>query len=170
MPELLFCSTPDFLYLSFVLSPGINEVIIIFNSATDTKKYATLQPKLFIIHPLLPLAGVLMIVGLILFSHVLTSTIAAASTAAATEMKDMELEDKMIRQELEPSETEEIEEEKEDDNTGKHEEKREEEEEQQSIDDTAGTGLEEDIMIDDNYSYDDDVPFDLPFDNIILFP
>jgi hypothetical protein len=33
-----------------------------------------------------------MIVGLILFSHVLTSTIAAASTTtAATEMKDMEL-------------------------------------------------------------------------------
>ncbi len=87
-------------------------------------------------------------------------------------MTDKELEDKAIKEELEPSEKEEIEEEKEDDNTGKQEEEREEEEEeeQQSNNDTAGTGLEEDIMIDENYSYDDDVPFDLPFDNIVPFP
>jgi hypothetical protein len=106
-----------------------------------------------------------MIVGLILFSQVLTLTIAAASTAA-TEMKDMELEDKEIKQELEPSETEEIVEEEEEDNTAKQEE-----EQERNDDDTAGTGLEEDIMIDDNYSYnDDDVPLELPFDNPMPFP
>ncbi len=81
----------------------------------------------------------------------------------------MELENKAIRQELEPSETEEIEEEEED-NTAKQEEEGEEEE-QESNDDTSGTGLEEDnITINDNYSSNDDVPFDLPFDNIIPFP
>jgi predicted nucleic acid-binding protein len=112
-----------------------------------------------------------MIVSLIVLSQVVTSTTTTTATATATsEMIDMELEDKAIKQELEPSEIEEIEEEKEDDNTWKQEEEREEEEEQQSNDDTAETGLEEDIMIDDNYSYDDDVPFDLPFDNIIPFP
>ncbi len=131
-----------------------------------------MQPKLFVIHPLLlPLVGVLMIVGLIFFSQVLASAIADASTAA-TEMKDMELEDKEIKQELEPSKTEEIKDaDEEDDNTRKQEEKREEEEEQQSNDDTAGTGLEEDnIMIDNNYSSYDDVPLELPFNNPMPFP
>jgi hypothetical protein len=105
-----------------------------------------------------------MIVGLIIFSQVLTLT------AAATEMTDMELEDKAIKQELEPSETEEIEEEEEEDNTAKQEEE-EKEEEQESNDDIAGRELEEDnITIDGNYSSDDDVPFDLPFDNMIPFP
>jgi hypothetical protein len=82
-----------------------------------------------------------LIVGLIIFSQVLSST----ATAATEMMTDMELEDKAIKQELEPSETEEIEDEKEEDNTLKQEE----EEEQESNDDTIGTGLEEDnIMID----------------------
>ena len=114
-----------------------------------------------------------MIVALIFFSQVLTSAIAAASTAAATEMKEMELEDKEIRQEFEPSKTEEIKDaDEEDDNTGKQEEKREEEEEeQQSNDDTAETGLEEDnIMIDNNYSSYDDEPLELPFNNPMPFP
>ena len=76
-----------------------------------------------------------------------------------------------IKLELEPIETEEIGDEEEKDNTAKQEEEREEEEEE-SDDDIAGTGLEEEdnITIDDNYSSDDDVPFDLPFDNMIPFP
>jgi hypothetical protein len=139
-------------------------VTIIFNSnirATNTKKYTTLQPKLFVIHLLL-LVGVL-IVGLILFSQVLTSTIAAANTA--TEMRDLEVEHKDIKQELEPNGTEEIEEE-----DGDNTVKQEEEEEQESNDDTAGTLLEEhNIIIENNYtSYDS--PFDLPFDNMVPFP
>ena len=126
-------------------------VIIIVNSnirVTNTKKYTTLQPRLFVIHHLL-LVGVL-IVGLIIFSQVFTPIPAAT----ASEMKDTEFEDKAIKQELEPMETEEI----------------GEDEEQQSDDDTARTGLEEDIMIDDNYSSDDDVPIELPFDNPMPFP
>ena len=88
------------------------------------------------------------------------------ATATDSQMKDMDLEDKAIKEELEPIETEEIEDEEED-NTAKQEE----EEEQESNDDTAGTGLEEDIMIDDNYSDDDDdVPLELPFDNPMPFP
>ena len=87
-------------------------------------------------------------------------------------MTDMELEDKAIKQELEPSETEEIEnEQKEEDNKAKQEEEGKEEEEQESNDDTVGAGLEEDnITIDGNYSSDDDVPFELPFDDIVPFP
>ena len=106
-----------------------------------------MQPRLFVIHLLL--VGVLL-VGLIIFSQVFTPIPAAT----ASEMKDMEFEDKAIMQELEPMETEEI----------------GEDEEQQTNDDTARTGLEEDIMIDDNYSYDDDVPIELPFDNSMPFP
>jgi hypothetical protein len=85
-----------------------------------------LQPKLFVIHLLLPV-GVLMIVGVIIFSQVLTSsstTTRTTATAAVTEMTDIELEDKASKQKLEPMETEEIEEQ---DNTAKQ---REEEEEQ----------------------------------------
>ena len=83
-----------------------------------------------------------------MFSQVFTPI----PTATASEMKDMEFEDKVIKQELEPSETEEIGED-EDDNIAKHEgEGEEEDEEQESNDDTAGTGSEEDFMIDDNYS------------------
>jgi flagellar biosynthesis/type III secretory pathway M-ring protein FliF/YscJ len=139
-------------------------VIIIFNSnirVTNTKKYTTLQPRLFVIHLLL--VGVL-IVGLIIFSQVFTPIPAAT----ASEMKDTEFEDKAIKQELEPMETEEIGEDA-DDNTAKQDVEGEDEE-QQSNDDTAGTGLEEDIMIDDNYSSDDDVPIELPFDNPMPFP
>jgi hypothetical protein len=110
-----------------------------------------LQPKLFVIHLLL--LGVL-IVGLTIFSQVFTSI------ATAT--------DKANKEELEPIETEEIEEDEED-NTAKQEGEGKEQE-QESNDDTAGTGLEEDIMIDDNYSYDDDVPLELPFDDPMPFP
>jgi flagellar biosynthesis/type III secretory pathway M-ring protein FliF/YscJ len=139
-------------------------VIIIFNSnirVTNTKKYTTLQPRLLVIHLLL--VGVL-IVGLIIFSQVFTPIPAAI----ASEMKDTEFEDKAIKQELEPMETEEIGEDA-DDNKAKQDVEGEDEE-QQSNDDTARTGLEEDIMIDDNYSYDDDVPIELPFDNSMPFP
>ena len=130
---------------------------------TITKVYnTTMQLKPFVIHLLV---GV-MIVSLILFSEVITLTIAAANTA--TEMRDLEVEHKDIKQELEPMETEEIGED-EDDNTAKQDVEGEDEE-QQSNDDTAGTGLEEDIMIDDNYSSDDDVPLELPFDNPMPFP
>ena len=103
-------------------------------------------------------------VGLIIFSQVFTPI----PTATASEMKDMEFEDKSIKQELEPMETEEIEEDA-DDNTAKQDVEGEDEE-QQSNDDTAGTGLEEDIMIDDNYSFDDDTPLELPFDDPMPFP
>jgi flagellar biosynthesis/type III secretory pathway M-ring protein FliF/YscJ len=122
-----------------------------------------LQPKLFVI-PLL-FVGVL-IVGLVIFSQVFTPI----PTATASEMKDMEFEDKAIKQELEPSETEEIGED-EDDNIAKHEGEGEDEE-QESNDDIAGTELDEDIMIDDNYSSDDDddVPLELPFDDPMPFP
>ena|SRR5215210_1158245 len=143
-------------------------VIIIFNSnirVINTKKYTTLQPRLFVIHLLL--VGVLT-VSFIVFSQVFT----AIPTATASEMKDMEFEDKAINQELEPMETEEIGKD-EDDNTAKQDVEGEDEE-QQSNDDTAGTGLEEDIMIDDNFSSDDDddddVPLELPFDNPMPFP
>ena len=143
-----------------------NYVIIIFNSnirVTNTKKYTTLQPRVFVIHLLL--VGVL-IVGLIIFSQVFTPIPAAT----ASEMKDTEFEDKDIEQELEPMETEEIGED-EDDNTAKQDVEGEDEE-QQSNDDTAGTGLEEaNIMIDNNYSsYVDNVPLELPFDNPMPFP
>ena len=134
-----------------------------------------MQPKLLVIRPLLPLVEVLIIVGLILFGEVLTLTIAAAaSSATATEMKDMELEDKEIKQELAPSETEEEfkDGDEEDDNTAKQEEGGKEEEQESNDDDTAETGLEEaNIMIDNNYSsYVDNVPLELPFDNPMPFP
>ena len=112
-----------------------------------------------------------MIVGLTIFSQVFTSTtITPVAATATSEMKDMELEDKAIKEELESSETEEIDEE--DDNTAKQEEEGKEEEEQENNDDTAGTGLEEDnIMIENNYtSNGDDVPLELPFDNPMPFP
>ena len=110
-----------------------------------------------------------MVVGLIIFSQVLTSTTTTATATATEMMTDMELEDKAIKQELEPSEREEIEDEDEEENNTA---KQEEEEIQESNDDTAGIGLEEEsITIDGNYSSDDDdVPFDLPFDNMIPFP
>jgi hypothetical protein len=121
-----------------------------------------LQPTLFVIHLLL--IGV-SIVGLIIFNQVFTPIPAAT----ASDMKDTEFEDKAIKQELEPMETEEIGEDA-DDNTAKQDVEGKDEE-QQSNDDTAGTGLEEDIMIDDNSSSDDDdVPIELPFDNPMPFP
>ena len=102
-------------------------------------------------------------VTLIIFSQVFTPI----PTATASEMKDMEFEDKSIKQELKPMEIEEIGED-EDDNTAKQEEEGEDEE-QESNDDTARTGLEEDIMLDGNYS-SDDVPLELPFDDPMPFP
>ena len=96
-----------------------------------------------------------LIVSLIIFNQVFTVT-------AAAEMIDIEPKDKAIKQELWPSETEEIKE----DNIEKHEE----EGEQENNGDTKRRGLEEDIMIDDNYSSNDDVPFELHFDNIVPFP
>lgn len=122
-----------------------------------------MQPKLFVIHLLL--VGI-SLVGLIDLSQVFTSI----ATATASEMKDMELEDEDIKQELEPIETEEIGDEEED-NTAKQEDEGKEEEEE-SDDDIAGTELEEDIMIDDNDSSDDDddVPLELPFDTPMPFP
>jgi hypothetical protein len=118
-----------------------------------------MQLKLLVIH--LPV-GVI-IVSLIFLGQVLTPA------PAAEEQTDIELEDKDTKQELEPSETEVIEDEdeEEEDNIAKQEE----EEIQESNDDTAGIGVEEDnIITDGNYSSDNDVPFDLPFDNMIPFP
>ena len=96
------------------------------------------------------------------------------ATATASEMKDMELEDEDIKQELEPIETEEEfkDGDEEDDNTAKQEEGGKEEEQESNDDDTAETGLEEaNIMIDNNYSsYVDNVPLELPFDNPMPFP
>ncbi len=71
-----------------------------------------------------------MIVGVIIFSQVLTSsssstTTRTTATVAVTEMTDIELEDKASKQKLEPTETEEIEEEE--DNTAKQREEEEEE-------------------------------------------
>jgi hypothetical protein len=80
-----------------------------------------LQPKLFVIRLLLSV-GALMIVSLIVFSQVVTSTITTTATATS-EMKDIELEDKAIKHELEPMETKEIEKE---DNMAKQQEEEEE--------------------------------------------
>ncbi len=116
-----------------------------------------------------------MIVALMIFSSQvlrLTTTIATTTATASSETTDMELEDKSIKQELEPIETEE--EIVEEDNMVKQEEDEEEEQENNNDDDTAETGLEEgDIMIEDNYyssDGEDDVPLELPFDNPIPFP
>jgi hypothetical protein len=108
-----------------------------------------------------------LIVGVTIFSQVLRSSSSPTTIAAAnTEMTDMEFKDKTIKQELEETETKEIDLEEED-NTAKQED----EEIQESNDYTAGTGLEGDnILGDGNYSSDGDVPFDLPFDNMIPFP
>jgi hypothetical protein len=101
-----------------------------------------------------PSFGKSIVISLIIFNQVFTAT-------AAAELIDFEPEDKALKQELWPSETQEIKE----DNIEKQEE-----EEQENNGDTKRRGLEEDIMIDDNYSSDDDVPFELHFDNIVPFP
>ena len=51
-------------------------------------------------------------------THIIIYIVYTSTAAASTEMTDKELEDKAIKQELEPSETEEVEEE---DNTAKQE-------------------------------------------------
>jgi hypothetical protein len=99
------------------------------------------------------MVGVLMIVGLIIFSQALTLT------SAAMEMTDMELEDKAIKQELEPSETKPTKE----NNTVK-------EEEHESNDNTRERRLEQNITIDNDIYPSDVIPFELPFNNIIPFP
>ena len=96
-----------------------------------------------------------MIVGLIIFSQVLTLA------SAAMEMIDMELEDKAIKQELEPSETE---------PTKENNTVNQEEEEQESNSDTRERGLEQNITIGDDIYPSDVIPFELPFNNIIPFP
>src|SRR5919106_4488 len=123
----------------------------------------TMNIKLFVIH--VPVG--IMILSLMLFSHIFT-----------------EVEDKETKQESGTSETKA----NNDDNTGKDQEEAEgdeDQEQQESNDDTRARegGLEEDnIMIDDAdiYSSEDgdenngdddiDVPFELPFDDIIPFP
>jgi hypothetical protein len=95
-----------------------------------------------------------MIVGLIIFSQVLTLT------SAAMEMTDMELEDKAIKQELEPSEIKPTKE----NNTVK------EEEEHESNGNTIERGLEQNITIGDDIYPSDVIPFELPFNSIIPFP
>jgi hypothetical protein len=103
-------------------------------------------------------------------THFIIYNVYTSIAGASTEMTDKELEDKTIKQELEPIETEEIGDEEEEDNTAKQEDEGKEEEEE-SDDDIAGTELEEDIMIDDNDSSDDDdVPLELPFDTPMPFP
>lgn len=108
--------------------------------------------------------------------QIFTATAAAAlALAAAEDQTDIEVKDKDIKEELGTSDTKATN----DDNTAKD---REQEIEEESNNNTRAreTGLEEDnVMIDDTdtYSSDDDnndddgdVPFKLPFDNIIPFP
>ena len=136
-----------------------------------------MQIRLFVIH--VPVG--IMILSLMLFSHIFTEAVALAAADAAKDHTDTEVEDKDNKGELRTSETKATN----DDNTGKQEEEQDEDEEQQdSNDDTKAreSGLEEDdVMIDDadTYSSDDgddnndddkDVPFELPFEDIIPFP
>ena len=115
------------------------------------------QLRLFVIY--IPVG--IMIISLIIISQIFTATAAAAlalALAAAEDQTDIEVKDKDIKEELGTSDTKATN----DDNTA------------------SETGLEEDnVMIDDTdtYSSDDDnndddgdVPFELPFDNIIPFP
>jgi hypothetical protein len=115
--------------------------------------------KTFVIH-LLPVG--VMILSLIIFSQMLTQ----AAAAAAEEQSDIVLKDKAIKQELGTSETKPTNEEN---NTLKQ--AKEEEEQESNNGDTRERGLEQNITINDIYPSDDgDVPFVLPFDNIVPFP
>jgi hypothetical protein len=107
-----------------------------------------MQLKLFVIH--IPIR--LIIMSLLLFNQVLIE-------AAAAEQIDIDLQDKAIKQELGSSETKRIKE----NNTVKQAE-----ENQESNGDTRGRGIEQNITIDDIYP--SNIPFELPFDNIIPFP
>ncbi len=107
----------------------------------------TMQLKLFIID--LPIGA--MIVSLILLSQLLT---------AAAELIDIEPKDNDIKQQSDSSKTKPAKE----NNTVKQAE-----EEQESNGDTRERGIEQNITIDDIHS-SDDIPFELPFDNILPFP
>ena len=108
-----------------------------------------MQLKLFIID--LPIGA--LIVSLILLGQLLTA-------AAAAELIDIEPKDKDIKQELDSSETKP---DKENNTVNQVEE------EQESNGDTRERGLEQNITIDDIHS-SDDIPFVLPFDDILPFP
>ena len=112
-----------------------------------------MQLKLFVINLLI---GV-MIVSLILFSQVFT---ALAGASSSSEQTDKELKDKDIKHKSKSSDTKPNDE----DNVGNHKEVKEKK--QQSNGHTRGRGLQADkIMINDN-----DIPFELPFHDIIPFP
>ena len=106
-----------------------------------------MQLKLFIID--LPIGA--MIVSLILLGQLLT---------AAAELIDIEPKDKDIKQELDSSETKP---DKENNTVNQVEE------EQESNGDIRERGVEQNITIDDVHS-SDDIPFVLPFDDILPFP
>jgi hypothetical protein len=114
-----------------------------------------MQLKLFVINLL---TGV-MIVSLILFSQVFRA-LAGASSSSSSDQTDKELKDKDIKHKSKSSYTKPNDE----DNVGNH--KAVKEKKQQSNDHTRGRGLQADkIMINDN-----DIPFELPFHDIIPFP
>lgn len=108
-----------------------------------------MQLKLFIFY--LP-TGVI-IISLLLFNQILME-------AAAAEQTDIYLKDKAIKQELASSKTKPAKE----NNTVKQPE-----EKQESNGDTRGAAIEQNMTIDDIHA-SDDIPFELPFDNIIPFP
>ena len=109
-----------------------------------------MQLKLFIFY--LP-TGVI-IISLLLFNQILMEA------AAAAEQTDIYLKDKAIKQELASSKTEPTKE----NNTVKQPE-----EKQESNGDTQGAAIEQNMTVDDIHA-SDDIPFELPFDNIIPFP
>ena len=115
-----------------------------------------MQLKLFAID--LPITVI--VVSLILFNQLFTTTVAAA----AADQTDIELADKDIKQKPLSNDKEDN-----DNNIWKQREEKQEEEEKVGNDNTRERGLEEDnIMIDDDDH--EDVSFELPFDNIIPFP
>ena len=105
--------------------------------------------KLFVIH--IPIG--LIIMSLLLFNQVLIK-------AATAEQADLDVKDKAIKQELGSSETK---------HTKENNTVKQAEENQESNGDTRGRVIEQNITINDIYP-SDDVPFELPFDNIIPFP
>jgi len=97
----------------------------------------------------------IMIVSLILFSHVFTTLAVASSEQTDKELKDKDIKHKSKSSDTKPNE---------EDNIWQHKEVKEKK--QQSNGHTRGRGLQEDkIMINDN-----DIPFELPFHDIIPFP
>jgi hypothetical protein len=124
------------------------------------------QLKLFVIYLQI---GVMILSLITIFSQVLTEAV------AAEELIDIEFDDKAIKQELETSETNLNE-----DDIGKQEEATEM---QESNYDTRERESEDNVTINDddyddngnndndiNPSEEDDVPFELPFNNTLPFP